>query len=184
MERIFSVRGGVTILTHDYGWSVTKAIYGDVLGSVRRVEIGDNVYVGRNAMILAGAKIGSNVIIGAGSIVTREIPDNCVAVGSPCRKIYSIEEYHQKRKEAQLDEAADIIRNYYKRHHCRPPMDVMSEHFWLFTNKKEDLPDHFIFQNNLMPGSEEKTWKNFLEHSPKFEGFDSLMEYALKDTKV
>lgn len=155
-----------------------------MLGSIRRVEIGDNVYVGRNAMILAGAKIGNNVIIGADSVVTREIPDNCVAVGNPCRKVYSIEEYHEKRKAAQLAEAADIIRSYYERYHCKPPIDVMSEHFWLFTNKKEDLLAHFISQNNLMLGSEEKTWKNFLDHTPEFEGYDALVEYALKDVGV
>lgn len=180
----FQCTGGVTILTHDYGWSVTKAVYGDVLGSVRSTEIGDNVYIGRNAMILAGAKIGSNVIIGANSVVTKEVPDNCVAVGNPCKKIYSIEKYHERRRAVQIDEAVEIIRNYYMRYHCRPPVDIMGEYFWLFTNKKEDLPRHFIFQNNLILGSEKMTWENFFNHIPPFSGYDALIEYALKDIET
>ena len=114
---MFKLRGGGVILSHDYGWSVTKAVYGDVLGSVRPTTIGDNVYMGMNAMILAGAKVGNNVIIGANSVVAKDIPDNCVAVGSPCRPIYTLEEYHEKRKNAQVKEAAEIIRAYYER--CR-----------------------------------------------------------------
>lgn len=176
----FQCTGGVTILTHDYGWSVTKAMYGEVLGSVRPVTIGDNVYVGRNAMILPGAKIGNNVIIGANSVVTKEIPDNCVAIGSPCKKLYSMEEYYNQRKSVQLDEAVQIIRAYYERWGQKPPIDIMSDHFWLFTNKKEDLTPHFIFQNELIKGSEKETWDNFYSHKPQFETYEDLVEYALK----
>lgn len=175
----FQCTGGVTILTHDYGWSVTKAIYGDVLGSVRPVQIGDNVYIGRNAMILPGAKIGNNVIIGANSVVTKEIPDNSVAVGSPCRVIYSIEEYYERRRSAQLDEAVDIIRRYYKRYRCKSPVQIMNEYFWLFFNKKEDLPSTFISQNNLISGSESSTWKHFYNHSPEFNCYEELVNFAL-----
>ena len=52
-----------------------------------RIEIGDNVWIGGGAVILPGVTIGSNVVIGAGSVVTKSIPDNSVAVGSPCRVI-------------------------------------------------------------------------------------------------
>ena len=51
------------------------------------VVIGDNVWIGGGAVILPGVTIGSNVVIGAGSVVTESIPDNSVAVGSPCRVI-------------------------------------------------------------------------------------------------
>ena len=175
------ITGGVSIVTHDYGWAVTKAVYGDVLGSERPVEIGDNVYIGMNATIIAGAKIGNNVIIGANSLVSKDIPDNCVAVGNPCRKIYSLEEYHKRRVSVQLEEAEEVIRRYYDRFHQKPPIDVMCEYFWIFTNKKEDLPRHFIHQNNLMPGSEKETWKNFEEHIPKFQNYDSFVEYVLSN---
>ena len=51
------------------------------------VTIGDNVWIGGSVTILAGVTIGDNVTIGAGSVVTRDIPSNCIAVGNPCRVI-------------------------------------------------------------------------------------------------
>lgn len=49
------------------------------------IHIGKNVWIGSNAVILPGVTIGDNTIIGAGSVVTRDIPANVVAVGNPCR---------------------------------------------------------------------------------------------------
>ena len=49
------------------------------------VTIGDNVWIGGSVTILPGVTIGNNVTIGAGSVVTKDIPDNVVAVGNPCR---------------------------------------------------------------------------------------------------
>ena len=56
------------------------------------VTIGDNVWIGGSVTILPGVNIGNNVTIGAGSVVTRDIPDNVVAVGNPCRVIRQIRE--------------------------------------------------------------------------------------------
>lgn len=49
------------------------------------IEIGDNVWIGMNSVVMPGVKIGDNVVIGAGSIVTRDIPSNSIAVGNPCK---------------------------------------------------------------------------------------------------
>ncbi len=51
------------------------------------VTIGDNVWIGGSVTILPGVTIGNNVTIGAGSVVTKDIPDNVVAVGNPCKVI-------------------------------------------------------------------------------------------------
>ena len=51
------------------------------------VTIGDNVWIGGSVTILPGVTIGDNVTIGAGSVVTKDIPDNVVAVGNPCKVI-------------------------------------------------------------------------------------------------
>ncbi|MEL4896301.1 sugar O-acetyltransferase [Crocosphaera sp. Alani8] len=54
------------------------------------ITIGDNVWIGGNSIILPKVNIGNNSVIGAGSIVTKNIPDNVVAVGNPCRVIKQI----------------------------------------------------------------------------------------------
>ena len=54
------------------------------------VEIGSDVWVGAGALILPGVRIGSRTVIGAGSVVTRDIPDDVFAVGNPCREIRAI----------------------------------------------------------------------------------------------
>lgn len=53
----------------------------------RRPVIGNNVTLGVAVTIVGGVKIGDNVVIGAGSIVTKDIPDNCIAVGNPAKVI-------------------------------------------------------------------------------------------------
>ena len=57
----------------------------------KAIEIGDNVWIGGNVVVLPGVKIGNNVVIGSGSIVTKDIPSNVVAVGNPCKVIKNID---------------------------------------------------------------------------------------------
>ncbi len=54
------------------------------------VRIGDGCWIGGGAIILPGVAIGKGTVIGAGSVVTKDIPDNCVAAGNPCRVIRRI----------------------------------------------------------------------------------------------
>jgi maltose O-acetyltransferase len=56
------------------------------------VVIGDDVWIGGGALILGGVKIGSRTVIGAGSVVTRDIPEGVFAAGNPCRVIREIAE--------------------------------------------------------------------------------------------
>lgn len=60
------------------------------------VRIGNNVWIGSNAVILPGVTIGDNSVIGAGSVVTHDIPANVVAVGNPCRVLREINEHDKK----------------------------------------------------------------------------------------
>ena len=56
------------------------------------ITVGDNVWIGTHVSVLPGVKIGSNTVIGAGSVVNRDIPDGVVAAGNPCKVIRSITE--------------------------------------------------------------------------------------------
>ena len=83
----------VQILAHD-----DSTRYYTGFGRIGRVEIGDRVFVGANATILMNTKIGSDVIIGAGSVVTKDIPDNCIVVGNPARIIGHTSDYIEREK--------------------------------------------------------------------------------------
>lgn len=83
----------VHILCHD---ASTKHFLGYT--KIGRVNIGSNVFVGAESVILPGVTIGDNVIIGANSTVTQDIPSGTVVAGNPARALYSLEEYLEKEK--------------------------------------------------------------------------------------
>lgn len=60
------------------------------------ITVGDNVWIGAGVQVMPGVSIGSNVVIGGGSVVVKDIPDNCVAVGNPCKVIRAITEEDKK----------------------------------------------------------------------------------------
>jgi|GEM_PF-852263 len=80
---------GCVILSHD-----RSAMHINPLDSGEgEVVIKDNVYIGVNSVVLRNVTIGENSVIGAGSVVTRDIPPNSVAVGNPARVVKKIERF-------------------------------------------------------------------------------------------
>lgn len=77
------------------------------------ITIGDNVWIGGNVVINPGVHIGNNVVIGSGSVVTKDIPDNAIAVGNPCKVIRYITEeerkYYYKNREFDVDDYCDGV---------------------------------------------------------------------------
>lgn len=61
-----------------------------------KITIGNNVWLGGNVVVNPGVKIGNNVVVGSGSVVTRDIPDNVIAMGNPCKIIRKITEKDRK----------------------------------------------------------------------------------------
>lgn len=61
-----------------------------------QITVGNNVWIGGGVKVMPGVTIGNNVVIGSGSIVTKDIPDNVVAVGNPCRVLRAITEEDKK----------------------------------------------------------------------------------------
>ena len=171
------ITAGVTILTHGFDWCVLKGVYGDVLGSRGKVTIGDNCFIGMHTTILKGVTIGSNVIIGANSVVTKDIPDNCVAVGNPAKVVMTLEEYYEKRKKAQLEEASSLVREYRAVYGKDPSAKDMSEFFWLFTDEYEGIDESWKYQmqqaGNLQQ-SIEKLNSNPKPYKDMQEFFDSV----------
>lgn len=86
----------VILLTHDY--SITTALIGigeappTDIAICREIVIGANVFIGMGAILLPGARIGDNVIIGAGSVVRGVIPPDSIIVGNPAQRIGGLTE--------------------------------------------------------------------------------------------
>ena len=60
------------------------------------VYVGENTWIGAGVIIVPGVRIGKNTVIGGGSVVTKDIPDNVVAVGNPCRVLREVGEHDKK----------------------------------------------------------------------------------------
>lgn len=79
------------------------------------VRIGDNVWIGSGVQIMPGVTVGDNSVVGAGSVVTRDIPANVVAVGSPCRVVREIGDHDRhfywrdRRLDLPVEELLDLF---------------------------------------------------------------------------
>lgn len=91
----------VKFICHDGGTLIFRNRIPD-LEITKPISVGNNVYIGVRTLIMPGVIIGNDCVIGAGSIVTKNIPDNSVAVGIPARVIKSSEEYFEKIKSESL----------------------------------------------------------------------------------
>lgn len=164
---------GVTILTHGFDWSVLKGVYGDVLGSSGAISIGNNVFIGMHSTILKGVHIGNNVIIGANSLVNKDVPDNVVAAGNPCRIIMTLDEYHEKRKKAQINEARELVYKYRERYGTNPDERALHEFFWLFADGDHlcDCWDHMM----KIGGNYEFSKEQLKSEQKEFSGMEDFL---------
>lgn len=91
---------GVRLFTHGGGQAVRiEHPDFDVFG---KIIIGNNVYIGMNSLIMPGVSIGDNVIVAAGSVVTKSIPDSVVVAGNPAKIISTINDYYERNKRFDL----------------------------------------------------------------------------------
>jgi acetyltransferase-like isoleucine patch superfamily enzyme len=91
----------VSFNTHDGGVGLFRNEYPGI-NVFGRIKIGNNVFIGSHCIILPDIEIGNNVIIGAGSVITKNIPSNCVAVGAPAVAIKNIEDYRKSALEKAM----------------------------------------------------------------------------------
>lgn len=81
---------GVSIISFDHGFSEKNKPFFTQQQKLEPITIGNNVWIGKNSIILKGVVIGNDSIIAAGSVVTKNVPSNCVVGGNPAKFIKNI----------------------------------------------------------------------------------------------
>lgn len=107
---------GVTILAHD---ASTEKLLGYT--KIGQVNIKDNVFIGANSIILPNVTVGVNSIIGAGSVITHDVPDDVVVAGNPAKVITSVNKYIVKNQ-LMMEKAKLFPEEYTMRHHVTDNM--------------------------------------------------------------
>lgn len=167
-DNVFLHRG-VNILSHDYTSWVFVNLYDEFLPSLGRVKIGNNVWFGYNCTVLKGVTIGNNCIIGLGSIVSKDIPDNSVASGVPARVICSIEEYFSSRQEKYAEEALDFARSIKERFKREPTISDFKDEYPAFVDGGNIDSYPMMPYSNILKGENFERWKE--SHKAPFNGF-------------
>ncbi|WP_051199376.1 acyltransferase [Butyrivibrio fibrisolvens] len=166
---------GTVILTHDYSRSVLRRVYGEIIGEADETVIGDNVFIGMNSIILMGAHIGNNVIIGAGSVVSGTIPDNCVAAGNPCKVIRSLDEHYKKRKANYVDEAKFYARKFKEEYGRWPSIKEMDCFFPIYMARDRKSLEDSMVNTKLNGDNQEEIIEAFLASKPIYISYEDFI---------
>jgi len=92
----------VNFFTHGGVWTLRKKYNLSDLDYFGKIKIGNYTYVGENVIILPGVTIGENCIVGAGSVITKSIPDNVLVAGNPAVFISKTDDFVDKIKKKSL----------------------------------------------------------------------------------
>ena len=151
---------GCTILTHDYSRSVMRMVDGQIIGEAGMTIIGNNVFIGMHSTILMGTHIGDNVIVGAGSVVSGNVPSNVVIAGNPAKIIRTLDEHIAIRKKKSRKEAFLYYNTFCKSKGRKPTIQEMGP---------------------FLERTEEAVIKNKVNVSPNGDNSVDLLEQFLKD---
>ena len=165
----------VKILAHDYSYSVMRSKYHNMFFSSGVTRIGDNVFIGIRSVVLMGVTIGNNVIIGAGSVVSKDIPDNCVAAGNPARVIASMDEHYHKLS-SKLETNAFLYFSRMKMYLHRDPTELeMSWYAQLWRTDSHQA----IYEAQKTSGEPHKeVIEDMMKVEPKYDSYGEFKEYA------
>lgn len=162
---------GTEILTHDFASRAFVTAFNEFIPSHGRVKIGNNVWLGKNVKILKGVTIGDNVIIGYGSIVSKSIPSNSVAVGAPAKVICSFEDYFKKRQMQYTQEAIEFALAIY-RSGRNPRMEDFFDDYPVFVDGRNFNEYNYPYSRIFRPEQFE-VWKK--SHNATFNGWEEFM---------
>lgn len=174
------ITSGVHILTHDYSSSVIRAKYKRILNSAKPTKIGDNVFIGIRAIILPGVNIGSNVIIGAGSVISKDVPDNVIVAGNPATIIMTLDKHYYNRCQKYLHEAVSYAIKIEEMTGKLPTIQQMGDFFPLYYKGNIDTLKEYGLNVRCNGDDREDYQKSCIENIPLFDTFGDFLHYVEK----
>ncbi len=170
---------GVTVLTHDYSHTVIRKKYGMQYGDAKDVKIGNNVFLGRDSIVLMGTTIGDNVIVAAKSVVRGKIPSDVVVAGNPATVVCTIEEFCEGRKKRELECAKKNVQLCMERLQRYPTIYEMGDAFaWLYLPRTQESIDQYPQFFNLPGDDSDDLIDNFLKSKPMFESYEQFLDWV------
>ena len=172
------ITSDVQIMCHDYSWSVLRRSHNRILpDSGRSVIIGNNCFIGWGAYISGPVTIGDNVIIGAHSVVTKDIPSNTVVAGNPAKIICSLDEYYEKKKSLEIENAYFRARQiYYTKGQMPTPKDM--GWFCVLFLPRDEQSERFLRGLPFKGDNIEEVINTFNSTAPLFSDFTDFLNCA------
>lgn len=171
------ITSGVVILAHDYSYAVLRPIYHEMLFKSSITIIGDNVFLGINSIIMPNCKIGNNVIVGAGSVVTGEIPSNVVVAGNPAKVVMTLDEYYDKNKRMFMQYAKTFFDKKKENMGRTPREDEMA---WYAVLWKSDNREDIFKKLKVDGDNKEEVINDVMKISPVFDSYEDFINAIKK----
>ncbi len=118
------ITSGCQLICHDASVIMINRMRTGHLDRVGPIVMGDNTFLGNNVIVLPETKIGSRAIVGAGSLVTKDIPDNTVHAGNPARFICSFDDYVRKIEQGTQQYPWKELLQKHETHVYDPDLEV------------------------------------------------------------
>ena len=171
------ITGGVTILAHDYSYAVLRPTHHCMLLKSGMTEIGDNVFIGMNAIVLMNTHIGNNCIVGAGSVVSGTFGDNVVIAGNPARVVCTLDQYYEKLT-SKFEQNAKIFFQRKSKLLGRPLLESeMSWYVALWRAKDVQERRSMLNETTRVDGDDKQAViDDVLSYAPRYDSFKAFLE--------
>ena len=134
-----------------------------------------------NSIVMPGRRIGNNCIVGAGAVVTSDIPDNSVCAGNPAKVIMTIEQFNQKRNKRYLDDAKRNVQHFNLVHKRFPSTEELHGFSLLFLERTEENWDRYFSSYLTRDNNIDDLMAAFFKSKPQFDSYDSFIKFCLKE---
>lgn len=161
-----------------------KCVGHNNIGEAAFTWIGDNVFIGVNATILMGARIGNNSIVGAGTVVSGTYEDGVVIAGNPGKVICTVDELYAKRKNREIESAKLYAKMWKKRFGEFPNINQMTNAFaWLYLPHTQASVDKYTKLFDLSGVERDLFIEKFLTSEPTFNSFEEFLSICESEMK-